>query len=168
VLLRKVFLRTMVAAVAVTIVITVILAALALTANADLADRMAGAGAVFTGAALLLAIIAAVVALLAYAVSTGLPDLWFKVDVKESAPNNLAFEAIIDDEVGLLAKKRPLRGNLYLRNQSDYSANNPAVVIRLHHIVFRRDVNTPEEWVIIESDEGGITKAIQWDGGPAY
>ena len=132
-----------------------ILAALALTANADLADRMAEAGAVFTGAALLLAIIAAVVALLAYAASTGLPDLWFKVEVRDSAPNNLVFEAIIDDELGILAKKGPILGNLLVQNLSSYSANNPAVVIRLRNMVFRRSVNTPEEWALIESDERG-------------
>ena len=168
VLLRKVFLRTAVAAVAVTIVITVILAALALTAHADLADRMAEAGAVFTGATLLLAIIAAVVALLAYAVSTGLPDLWFKVEVKESAPNNLVFEAIIDDKVGLLAKTRPLRGNLYLRNLSGYSANNPAVIIRLYHMVFRCDISTGGGMGPNRIRRRARSKAIQWDGGPAY
>ena len=170
VLRRKVFLLTTGAAAAVTVIITVILAALALTANADLADRMAEAGAVFAGAALLLAVIAAVVALLAYAASTGLPDLWFKVEITGSAPNNLIFEAKFDDKVGLLANPTtaPLLGKLFLQNLSDYSANNPAVIIRLHHMVFRRSVSTPREWVLIDSDESGITKAIQWDGGPAY
>jgi hypothetical protein len=169
VLRRKVFLLATGAAGALTIVITVILTALAWTAKADLADRVAEAGAIFAGAALFLAAIAAVVALLAYAVSTGLPDVLLKVEIPGSTPNNLTFEARIDEQVGLLAEAAgPLTGKLFLRNLSSYSANNPAVIIRLCDMVFRRSVSSPPEWVLIDYDEGGITKAIQWDGGPAY
>jgi hypothetical protein len=67
---RKVFLGTTGAAVAVITTITVILTFLALTSSANTADRLAAAGDVLVGATLLLAAIAALVALLAYAVST--------------------------------------------------------------------------------------------------
>ena len=69
------FLRVTGASVAVVTLATVILTVLALTSSADLADRLAAAGDVLVGATLLLAAVAAVVALLAYAVSTGLPGL---------------------------------------------------------------------------------------------
>jgi hypothetical protein len=72
---RKVLLRTIGIAVAVTSLVTVVLAVLALTFVAGAADKLAAVGDVLVGATLLLAAIAAVVALLAYAVSTGAPDL---------------------------------------------------------------------------------------------
>lgn len=71
---RATFLRVTGASVAVVTLTTVILVVLALTSSADLADladRLAAAGDVLVGATLILAALAAVVALLAYAVSTG-------------------------------------------------------------------------------------------------
>jgi hypothetical protein len=166
---RKILIGGTVVAVGVTVVIVVILTVLALTARADLADRMAEAGAVFGGGALLLAAIAGVVALRAYVVATGLPDIQLKVEFAGSPPNNLAFEAHLEQDNLLHAKSSgPLLGKIFLQNLSGYSARNPAVVIRLNHMVFRRSVNTPEEWVLIDYDDAGITKAIQWDGGPTY
>jgi hypothetical protein len=166
---RKIFLLVTGEAVAVVIVIAAFLAVLALTAKSDLADRMAEAGVIFAGAALLLAAIGAAVALLAYAVYTGPPDLLIKVQITGSAPNNISFKVGSDSDVGLLVEgKGPLTGKLFLHNVRSYSANNPAVIIRLDHMIFRRSVNTPQEWVLIDSNEAGLTRAIQWDGGPAY
>jgi hypothetical protein len=171
VLLRRVFLLATGAAVAITIVIAVILTALALTAKADLADRMAEAAAIFAGATLLLAAIAAVVALLAYAVSTGPPDLLLKVEVPESKPNTLAFESIIDPRSQLPAAERLFDWMLFLRNLNGYSANNPAVIVRFHHMGFGRSswrTSISEEWVAIDTDDEEMIRAIQWDGGPSY
>jgi hypothetical protein len=72
VLQRRAFLLTTWAAVAAVMVITAVLTDHALTAKVDLGDRLAEASAVFAGATVLLAAIAAGVALLAYTVSTGL------------------------------------------------------------------------------------------------
>jgi uncharacterized membrane protein YdbT with pleckstrin-like domain len=72
---RRVLIGTIIASVAITVIATVVLTAMALTAHGDTANKLAAAGDVMVGATLLLAIIAALVALLAYAVSTGLPDL---------------------------------------------------------------------------------------------
>jgi hypothetical protein len=95
----------------------------------------------------------------------------FKVEIKGSAPNNPALEARFDDQVGLAANTPGwgLSGTLFLRNLSGYSANNPAVIIRLDHMVFRpSSAWRREEWVLIQYDENRLTRAIQWDGGPAY
>jgi hypothetical protein len=72
---RRIFLGGTACITAVVLVITIALTVLALTADTELANRMAEVAAIFTGATLLLAVIAGVVALLAYAVSTGAPYL---------------------------------------------------------------------------------------------
>ncbi len=84
---RRVLLRTIGITVAVTAVVRVILTALAPTSSASTADRLAAAGDVLVGATLLLAAIAAVVALLAYAVPTGLPGLQVSVHLQFSYAN---------------------------------------------------------------------------------
>ncbi len=66
-----------------------ILRALALTSFASRADRVAAAGDVLVGVTLLLAAIAALVALLAYAVSTGAPDLCLSVHFDSYALHDL-------------------------------------------------------------------------------
>jgi hypothetical protein len=68
-------------------------AALALTSFNHVADRFAGAGAVVGAAAMLLAVIAALVSLLAYALSTGSPDLQLRVIFPFSTANNPSFQA---------------------------------------------------------------------------
>jgi hypothetical protein len=65
---RRALLRTIGITVLVTALVTVILTVMALTSSASTADRLAAAGDVLVGATLLLAAIAALVALLAYAV----------------------------------------------------------------------------------------------------
>jgi hypothetical protein len=60
-------------------VVTAILSPRALTLSANTADRLTAAGDVLAGVTLLLAAIAALVALLAYAVSTCAPDLCLSV-----------------------------------------------------------------------------------------
>jgi hypothetical protein len=160
----------------------VILTIRALTSSADLADRLAAAGDVLVGATLLLAAVAAVVALLAYAVSTGLPDIGLRVEFKDSSPNNPVFTGVtaaggvvccgLEDEIRLTAK-------ILLRNESAYSATNPAFVVRLHAMTFQPLIHNQEQrdkfegnWTVTDSrpfaaDIGGFTE-IQWDGGPAY
>ena len=166
---RKILLTATWLAVGAVMVVALVLAILSLTATADLADRMAEVGAVFAGAALLLAAIAAAVALLAYTVSTGLPEVLLKVEIEGTAVNNFVLEAKMNDDVGLMAKHGPLTGTVFLHNTSGYSANNPAVVIRLDRMVFRRSVNDlTRGWDLIDSDARGVTRAIQWDGGPTY
>jgi hypothetical protein len=90
---RRVFLGAIAATTAGTLLATVILMILALTARASLADRMAESAVVIAGATLLLAIIAALVALLAYAVTTGAPDIDISVRLPlDGRPNNPEFE----------------------------------------------------------------------------
>jgi hypothetical protein len=67
------------------VILAVALAAVAICiaiagSSSDLPDRVAEMGDVIAGATLLLAVVAAVVALLAYAVATGQPDLRIQLD----------------------------------------------------------------------------------------
>jgi hypothetical protein len=157
---RSVLLRTIGIAVAVITVATVILTVLALSSSASTADKLEAAGDVLVGATLLLAAIAAVVALLAYAVSTGAPDLQVRVDFNFSYPNNPVFKANREESGRLNAEEfKQLTGNIQIRNKSSYSAKNPAVIIRLRLMAF-----VP---VIDFANMNGIT-AVQWDGGPTY
>lgn len=66
--------------------------ALALSLFTTTADRLAAAGDVLVAATLTLADIAAVVALLAYAVSTGPPDLQIQVWFNFSEANSPVFQ----------------------------------------------------------------------------
>jgi hypothetical protein len=72
-------------------------------------------------------------------------------------------------------------GEVWLRNDSGYSARNPAVIVRLHGMFFIPNdrASFEREWAsmrIIEvsscfsgaSDLGEGITVVQWDGGSAY
>ena len=101
---RRILLRTIAMAVGATVLGTIVLTAIAVTYYDHIPDKLVAAGDVLVGATLLLAVIATLVALLAYAVSTGLPDLQISVRFDGSSPNNPAFEATVGRSGVLLAK----------------------------------------------------------------
>ena len=183
--LRNLLLRSFGGATVLTGLATVVLVLVALTSSESLADRLAWAAVVFGGATLLLAGIAAVVALLAYAVSTGLPDIQISVRFPFSAVNNPKFEADAQDDGRLAARQfKQLRGEVLLRNNSSYSAKNPAVIVRLNAMVFMHGFSKPVsqtaepplyrwkdprgEWVVIGYSNTNGTTEVQWDGGPNF
>lgn len=113
------------------------LSAAALSSSADTADRLAAAGDVLVGATLLLAVIAALVGLLAYGVSTGSPDLRLSVHFEFSGFNKPAFESGVQDNGWLKAKHyKQTSGKVSLHNDSGYSAKNPALIVRLNAMAF--------------------------------
>ncbi len=136
----------------------------ALTSSASTTDRLAAATAVLTGATLLLAVIAALVALLAYAVSTGTPDIRLGVQFEGSPPNNLRVHADKSSS-GKALSFSLAQGRISLWNKSGYSAVNPAVVIRLHAMLpHNLPMQLENGWSWSPRDTG----KIQWDGGPTY
>jgi hypothetical protein len=111
---------------------------LAFTAAPDLADAADLASYALVVATLLLAMIAAWVAVLAYAAATGTPDLQVMLYFRLSAPNAPHFEAGRDDSGNLQAiGSSQVVGEIYLRNNSPYSARNPVVIVRLRGMIFR-------------------------------
>jgi cation diffusion facilitator CzcD-associated flavoprotein CzcO len=62
-----------------------------------------------------------------------------------------------------------------LRNNSNYLAKNPAVIVQLCAIAFFDKKHLPESWVITDFTEipefvglGTAYMSLQWDGGPTY
>jgi len=180
---RRAFLGVTAAAAAGTLLVTVILMILALTARAELADRMAEAAVVISGATLLLALIAAVVALLAYAVSTGTPHIAISIRFPlDGRPNNPDVEvepgsrrhphrqAVPDAEVFTVKAFGQLTTMIQLSNRRRYSAVNPAVIVRLQAMTFTVDslAASSNHWVAVELANRFSIRAVQWDGGPWY
>lgn len=170
---RRVFLGGITVAVTGTMLATIVLTVLALTSTADLPDRLAAAGDVLVGATLVLAAIAAIVALLAYAVSTGEPDLRINVMFNpDLMGNNPAFEIeeTVDSSFYPVKEFVPTVATVRARNDSAYSANNPAVIVRLESMFFRVESlrARDNDWVPIEFGTRKTVTAVQWDGGPAY
>jgi len=129
------------------------------------ADRVTETGDVLAAGTLVLAFIAAIVAVAAYAVATGLPALEFQITF-QSLPN-MPIPPGAPLPSGTRSTIIWTYATIYVRNTSGYSARNPAVVIRLNGMVLQSEP-PPDVWAIVDSlPEGGIT-AVQWDGVPAY
>jgi hypothetical protein len=154
--------------VAVATLAVVILTAIALESSASLADRLAAVGDVLVGATLFFAIIAALLALLAYAVSTGPPDLQLKVRFEFSQANSPTFKADLLTDGRLKAQKfKQTSATVWLRNNSGYAAKNPAIIIRLEAMTFLPRTK-PVDWVIVDFINTNGVAAVQWDGGSTY
>lgn len=175
---RRVLLWTIGITVIATAVVTVILTVLALSSSASTADKLAAAGDVLVGATLLLAAIAAMVALLAYAVSTGSPDLQISVLFTNSPPNNPVFEGSFHDAYVTVAEllSGEHLGRILLQNTSGYSAKNPTVRIWLNAMAFRPSHSSFfQEWdsmdvadIFLADVNAQLITAVQWDGGATY
>ena len=154
-------------AIAVIVAVTVVTSVLVWRSSAMLADRLAGIGAIFAGATLLLAVFAAAVAYLAFSVSIGLPDLKLQVRFGPSPPNQLAVKA--ERQNGRLEAKDPAQTTVAIcfRNDGNYAAKAPAVIVQLEGMEFETDVpgfNTAG-WTVNERSETGI-RVVQWEGDP--
>lgn len=164
---RKVFLRGAWAAIGGIALVSAVFFVLAFVLAPDLADGIALAGDVLVAATLLLAVIAAAVAVLAYTVSTGAPELQVSVRFPFSQVNAPLFKARrIDGEVQAEDFKQ-VNGEIYLRNENQYPASSPAVIVRLHRMAFKLEGLT-SGWVVTGfGTTVGVTE-VQWDGGSSY
>jgi hypothetical protein len=133
------------------------------------ADRVAEIGDIFAATTLLLTVIAAVVAYLAYAVSTGIPDLKLRVCFGPSLPNqpvvtaeprNGRLEAVDSGQTAVTIR---------IRNFGVFPAKDPAFIVQVQGMEFGPDVRdlNAAGWTVNEGSETGIT-TVQMDGGPAY
>jgi hypothetical protein len=134
-------------------------------ADAGTADRLAETADVLTAGTLVLAILAALVALQAYAAATGLPDLQVQVTFGFSYPNRPVFRATSGDDGNsqVVAPFKQVYCIVKVRNKSGYSARNPAVIIRLKGMAFYPPDRT--KWTDIDFAQTQGTTAMQWDGG---
>lgn len=131
----------------------------------DLASGIGLATLVLTGATLMLGVVAAGVAVLAYAVSTGSPELVVSVRFPFSEANRPVFMAVRTEDGYLTAQSfKQLRGEIRLQNDSQYSASSPAVIVRLEQMGVIGGKESPG-WVATQfANMIGVT-AFQWDGG---
>jgi len=158
-----VFLITVVGLTTAWVVITI-----ASSSRVNFSDRLVETGDILTAATLLLTVLAALVALRAYVVSTGLPDLKVRVKFEWSGPNRPVFEAEPDENGWLRATRfKQTVGIISVRNYSAYSAKNPAVIVRLEAMAFVP--NSPlADWTINEAITTVGVTVVQWDGGTTY
>lgn len=135
-------------------------------------DRLAEISDWVGGGTLLLAALAAVVALQAYAASTGLPDLKFqlRIPISVAGPNEAVFvasQSAADAPIFGSGTSSQTAGFITLRNASGYSAQNPAVVVRLNNLAIpRARFARTDPWIVIEETDD--VTAWQWDGGSDY
>jgi hypothetical protein len=107
------------------------------------ADRVAEIGDIFAATTLLLTVIAAVVAYLAYA-----------------EPRNGRLEAVDSGQTAVTIR---------IRNFGVFPAKDPAFIVQVQGMEFGPDVRdlNAAGWTVNEGSETGIT-TVQMDGGPAY
>lgn len=153
------------AAVAATVVAGIVL----WVSSASLADRAAEIGDIFGATTLLLTVIAAVVAYLAYAVSTGIPDLKLRVCFGPSLPNQPVVTAEAKDGRLEAVDSGQTAVTIRIRNFGVFPAKDPAFIVQVQGMEFGPDVPdlNAAGWTVNEGSETGVT-TVQMDGGPAY
>ena len=145
------------------IAITVLVGAFALNwLSSTKDDRLAVISNFLTLGTLLLALVAGIVALVAYAAATGQPDLTVQFMLPGGGFNKIWFPG-----PGLSGSATALTVNV--RNSSKYSARTPAVVIQFRDCYLNRgQFPSAHEWIpTAYNGMGGIVE-VQWDGGPNY
>jgi hypothetical protein len=142
-----------------------IVSALIVETHWSSSDKATVIGDVIAGATLLLAVVAGLVAALAYAVSTGAPDLRVRVG---SAGNSFGYPRIQLKDGDDLNSPRDYELIIMLKNISSYSARNPVVTVQTKGLTFL-DVESGA-WETIERNffppNEGL--AAQWNGGVNY
>lgn len=150
--------------------ITTVLVVALSSSHAKIDERLAEAGDVLSGGTLLLALIAALVALQAFAITTGLPDLQVQVKFGSSDRNRPVFLASTLENGWLQASspQSQTTANIRLRNQSNYAAQNLAMVVYLRGMAFDAGDSSgcdKDDWWEINSVDGDGVTTVQWDGG---
>lgn len=112
-----------------------------------------------------------IVALAAYIIATGNPDLAPEITFNFSNVNEPVFKAKVDfPEPGGGLPTEPFKqmdGRVVIRNRSKYAARNPGVLIELDGLGIYPPPDLGDWRVISSANMVGIT-AIQWDGGADY
>jgi hypothetical protein len=129
-------------------------------------DRTAIVGTALVLDTLLFAAVAAFLALMAYLIASGRPDLEVEIAFWYSYPNRPVFKALRASDAPLSHPKvvegKQAQGRVVVRNRSGYAARNPGVRVGLIGLGM---LTTPEGWQATRSGNMvGVTE-VQWDGG---
>jgi hypothetical protein len=159
------------AAVVFIVPVSAILTALALTSNADSADRLAAVGDVLVGATLLLGLAAALVTLFAFMTAVGLPKLRIQLACEFSKPNNPIFEADrLDNDAFRARQSKQLSGRIAIWNDGPYPAREPRIIVRLNSMAITAGSGSRflNGWSTLDTVDTIGTTAIEWEGGLGY
>jgi hypothetical protein len=128
--------------------------------------KMATINTVAVLATLIVAVLAGIVAIAAYAIASGQPDLDAVIRFEFSEPNSprfyLARDPGEDPSHWPLESFKQLTGRVTLTNRSRYAARNPGIRIRFDGISGLGDI--PGWDTAVFTHMVGVTE-IQWDGG---
>ncbi|WP_034090161.1 hypothetical protein [Streptacidiphilus albus] len=128
--------------------------------------KMALINTVAVLAALIVAVLAGIVAIIAYAAASGQAKLKATVTFGTGDPNSpdFALDAITEESAKLwpLSPTNLLWGQVLLENSSAYAARNPGVRIRFDGLVGALQVGG---WESVKEDDATSVTEIQWDGG---
>jgi hypothetical protein len=141
----------------------------------DINTRLVGIGDLAAGSTVILAVIAGLVALQAYAAATGLPSLKLQVWFNYSEKNEPVFQARTEsDEIWTTTDLPPgqTTAMIFLQNTSSFSARNPAVILKLKSV--RADAKSFDgrSWSFFELPSRVVdaeeAQVFQWDGGADF
>lgn len=149
-----------------------LISSLVLMSKMSLSDRLAEVADIIAGGTAVLAVLAGLVALQAYAAATGLPNLEVQVWFSRSAKNMPVFLAR-EASAGVLETVNPsdqTTAMISLRNRSVYSARDPIVIVRISSVISNdsRGYQLGDEWSLFEFPDdplGNREMVVQWDGG---
>ena len=136
-------------------------------------DRLGEVSAIIGAGTFLLALIAALVALQAFAAATGLPDLNAQLRFGTSPLNAPSFvvEVLDNGSVCSLGSGSQTVGRVRIENRGKYSARNPAIIVRLHNIAGRIEEDSDileRDWWVTETSGFAGASGFQWDGGADF
>jgi hypothetical protein len=132
-------------------------------------DRLGIESGVLTGAALILAVVGAIVALAAYLVSIRVPDLTAKISWGEQSATDIVTFPLSKQSQAVaplieLAPGKQLTGQIRLNNAGRYPARTPVVRLELQGV---RHVDASKQgtgWAVMDKTADGDPLRIQWTG----
>lgn len=133
----------------------------------SLAERLALVGDLLTASTVLLAVLAGLIALAAYAAGTASPDLDVEVRFRFSFSNEPVLQLEAPDESGsaAIAPYRQCEAEVLVHNRASHSARNAAVLIRL---IGMGGISGSPGWASLDFVNTVGATAVQWEGGADY
>jgi hypothetical protein len=176
--IRRLGLVSAVVSLSVALAITAIALVTVLLVHFSSADRLIAVGDVFGGGIFLLAVVAAVVAVLAYADSSRRPKLLTAWSFRSLRDGSIVSSAELAADLGIrnftdpaptcacgsgdLVPLEPVKLELRVENHGEVAAKNVAVAFYLEGIYFSPRPAVDPQWRFFEKDNGW---QIQWESG---
>jgi hypothetical protein len=155
------------------IVSTFTVSALIFGDSGRMSDRLGELADVLTASALVIAIIAALIALQTFVVSTGSPDLELQAAFYLSLANGPIFRSVVDGagDINTAGPSRQTDLIVSIRNKSPYGARNALLTITLAEMscgTCDDDYPHGEQWAVVAATDevGRFSGMMQWSQTP--